>query len=51
MSLHLENFPRLSQVAMFRIVGLSDGPHTIRIVNKSRATAVIDAFRVYGSAR
>jgi len=50
-SLHLENFPRLSQVVMFRIVGLSDSAHTIRIVNKSSATAVIDAFRVYGGGQ
>jgi hypothetical protein len=46
-NLCLENFPRLSQVVVFRIEGLSDGPHTIRIVNKSTAGAVLDAFRVY----
>jgi hypothetical protein len=45
-SLHLENFPRLSQVVVLRIEGLSDGPHTIKIVNKSTAGAVLDAFRV-----
>jgi hypothetical protein len=47
-NLHLENFPRLSRVVVLRIEGLSDGPHTIRIVNKSTAGAVLDAFRVYG---
>jgi hypothetical protein len=45
---HLENFPRLSQVVVFRIEGLSDGPRTVKIVNKSPAGAVFDAFRVYG---
>jgi hypothetical protein len=49
--LHLENFPRLSQVVAFRIEGLSHGPHTIKIVNKSTAGAVLDAFRVYGGAQ
>jgi hypothetical protein len=44
----MENFPRLSQVVVFRIEGLPDGVHTIEIVNKSTAGAVIDAFRVYG---
>jgi hypothetical protein len=47
-NLHLENFPRLSQVVVFRIEGLSDGARTIKIVNKSTAGAVLDAFRVYG---
>jgi hypothetical protein len=47
-SLRLENFPRLSQVVVFRIEGLAEGPHTIKIVNKSTAGAVLDAFRVYG---
>jgi hypothetical protein len=48
--LHLENFPRLSRVVVFKLEGLSDGPHTIKIVNKSTAAAVLDAFRVYGGA-
>jgi len=47
-NLHLENFPRLSRVVVFRIEGLSHGQHTIRIVNKSSAGAVLDAFKVYG---
>jgi len=46
-NLHLENFPRLSQVVVFRAEGLSVGPHTIKIVNKSTTGAVLDAFRVY----
>jgi hypothetical protein len=50
-NLHLENFPRLSRVVVFRIEGLSDARHTIKIVNKSAAGAVLDAFRVYGSGK
>jgi hypothetical protein len=46
-NLHLENFPRLSQVVVFRVEGLSRGQHTIKIVNKTTAGAVLDAFRVY----
>ena len=49
--LHLENFPRLSRVVVFRIEGLSDGRHTIKIVNKSAAGAVLDAFRVYSRGK
>jgi hypothetical protein len=49
-SLRLENFPRLSQVVVFRTDGLSHRPHTIKIVNKSTAGAVVDAFRVYGGS-
>ncbi|MGA2609444.1 MAG: hypothetical protein ABSH01_18535 [Terriglobia bacterium] len=49
-NLRLENFPRLSQVVVFRTDGLSDGPHTIKIVNKSTAGAVLDGFRVYGGS-
>jgi hypothetical protein len=48
MNLHSDNFPRLSRVVVFRIEGLSDGLHTIKIVNKSAAGTVLDAFRVYG---
>jgi hypothetical protein len=48
-SLRLENFPPLSRVVVFRIEGLAAGPHTIKIVNKSTAGAVLDAFRVYGN--
>jgi len=50
-NLHLENFPRLSRVVVFRIEGLSDGRHTIKIVNKSAAEAVLDAFRVYSRGK
>ncbi|MFZ0961802.1 MAG: hypothetical protein WAO35_12940 [Terriglobia bacterium] len=50
-NLRQENFPRLSRVAVYRIEGLSNSPHTIEIVNKSPAGAVVDAFKVYGSAQ
>jgi hypothetical protein len=46
-NLRLQNFPRLSQVVVYRIEGLSHGPHTIKIVNKTTAGALLDAFRVY----
>ena len=49
-NLRLENIPRLSQVVVFRIEGLSQRSHTIKIVNKSTAGAVLDAFRVYGGS-
>ena len=49
-NLRIENLPRFSQVVVFRTGGLSDGPHTIKIVNKSTAGAVLDAFRVYGGS-
>jgi len=49
-NLRLENFPRLSQVVVFRTAGLSNGHHTIKIVNRSTAGAVLDAFRVYGGS-
>lgn len=47
-SLRIENFPRLSRVTVFSIDGLSKSRHTIKLVNKSAAGAVLDAFRVYG---
>jgi hypothetical protein len=47
-SLAVENFPRLCGVSVFRAEGLKKGAHTIRIVNKTAATVVLDAFRVFG---
>jgi hypothetical protein len=47
-SLALEDFPRVWGVVVFRARRLRDGIHTIRIVNKTAAPVVIDAFRVYG---
>jgi hypothetical protein len=44
--LSLTNMPRLSQVVVFRKDGLPEREHTIKIVNKSEAYAVVDAFRV-----
>lgn len=43
----LENFPRFSQVVVFRMHGLKPGRHTITIVNRNRAGIVVDAFRIY----
>jgi len=46
--LALHNFPRLSQVVVFRAYGLPAGRHTIKVVNKGQGFGIIDAFRVYG---
>jgi hypothetical protein len=49
-SLSVQNLPRLGGVTVFRAAGLRNGPHTIRIVNKTAAIAVVDAFQVYGGS-
>ena len=46
--LSLRNFPRLSQVVVYRSYGLALGRHTIKVVNKGPGFGIIDAFRVYG---
>jgi hypothetical protein len=48
-SLQFPDFPRIRQIRVCAIQGLSLARHTIRIVSKSNAPAVIDAFRLYGS--
>lgn len=47
--LSVQNLPRLRDVTVFRASGLKSGPHQIRIVNRSAATAMVEGFRVYGS--
>jgi len=47
--LRLDNFPRLCQIVVFSVGGLPAARHTIKIVSRSDAHAVVDAFRVYGS--
>jgi hypothetical protein len=47
----MRNFPRISQVVAFRGDGLPPGRHTIRIVSKSGAYAVLDAFRIMQERR
>jgi hypothetical protein len=49
-NLSIQNFPRLCGVSVFRTESLKKGPHTIRIVNRTPAPVVLDAFRVLGSA-
>ena len=44
--LSLVNFPRLSRVTVFRVRGLKRGRHTLKIVNKTNAYAILDAFSV-----
>jgi len=46
-SLKVANLPRLSQVTVFSALGLPKGRHTIRMVNRGTAYAILDAFRVY----
>ena len=46
--LRVENFPRICRVVVFTLHGLSHGRHTIKVVNKSSAGAILDAFKVYG---
>ncbi len=50
-NLAMQNFPRISQVVAFRDDGLPPGRHTIRIVSKSGAYAVVDAFRIMQERR
>ncbi|HZE15875.1 MAG TPA: hypothetical protein VE197_09275, partial [Mycobacterium sp.] len=44
--LKVEDFPRLAQIPVFSIQGLSHGVHTLRIVNTSTDYIVVDAFSV-----
>jgi hypothetical protein len=46
--LAVENLPRLGGVTVFRSAALKSGAHTIRVVSKSTAPVVLDAFQVYG---
>jgi hypothetical protein len=47
-TLGIENLPRLSGVTVFRSRALKNVTHSIRVVNKTSAPVVVDAFRVYG---
>jgi hypothetical protein len=40
------NGPRFRQVVMYSNYGLSNGSHSVKIVNKSTAYALVDAFRI-----
>ena len=44
--LKVEDFPRLAQIPVFSLQGLSPGSHTLRIVNPSTNYLIIDAFAV-----
>jgi hypothetical protein len=50
LNLQTTNFPRLSQVVVFRSDNLMVGPHTIKLVNQGPGCAILDAFKVLGSA-
>jgi hypothetical protein len=43
-NLHVDDFPRLAQIPVFRARGLSDGAHTLRLVNASTNYLLLDAF-------
>ena len=45
-NLRMEDFPRIAQIRVFSVQGLSAGQHTIRIVNTSKDYVAIDAFAV-----
>lgn len=44
--LKTENWPRLSQIRVFKIDGLPNGPHALKIMNNSQDYIIIDAFEV-----
>lgn len=46
--LRIENLPRLRGVTVFRSGSLANGPHRIRVVNKSSLPVAVDGFQVYG---
>jgi hypothetical protein len=50
-NLYQDPMPRLYQVPFYRNMGLHDGPHTVRIVNKAPTgtACILDGFRVYRS--
>jgi hypothetical protein len=46
-TLQLDDFPRLSHVAVFAARGLSRGSHTLKLVNRSSSAISLEGFRVY----
>jgi hypothetical protein len=45
-NLKVVNFPRLTQISVFSLQGMSKAQHTITIVNKSLDYVTIDAFKI-----
>jgi hypothetical protein len=45
-SLKVENFPRLARIPVFRVQGLTPGPHTIRVENAGAEYIALDGFVV-----
>ena len=45
-NLKMEDFPRIAQIRVFSVQGLTAGPHTIKIVNTSPDYVAIAAFAV-----
>ncbi len=46
LNLKMEDFPRIAQIRVFSVRGLSAGQHTIKIVNTSKDYVAIDGFVV-----
>lgn len=46
-NVNLNNSTRLLQQTVYSFSGLTEGSHTIKIVNKTSGCAIIDAFKVY----
>jgi hypothetical protein len=44
--LESKNFPRISSVEAYSATGLSQGPHTLRIVNSGAGSVAVEALRV-----
>lgn len=48
-NLKQDDFPRLARIPVFKMQGLADGRHTIRIVNTGTGYIGLDAFAVTGT--
>jgi hypothetical protein len=46
LNLQTTNFPRISQVTVFRMTDLPRGPHVIKLVNRGGGAAVLNGFKV-----
>lgn len=43
-----QDYPRVVRIPIYRSASLPSGPHTLRLVNRSKTTIVIDGFEVTG---
>jgi hypothetical protein len=49
-NLSTQNFPRLARVVVFRVDGLANATHTLRVVNAADSYVVLDGFSVVGES-